>query len=235
MKYIAHRGLSSQAPENTIPAFELAAEQDMFYGIECDIQTTADHQFVIMHDDSLYRMAKVKKDVKAMSIEEIGEVKIKSGSKIRSYPNIHVPTLDTYLSICRDYAKTAIIEVKWIHDITLLNDLINLIETYEGVSVVLISSNINYLKYLRAITGHDLQLVTEKITDAMLYDCRVNKIDFALKKTIIHHKLVAKLKRQGFKINVWTVNTLIEAKRFEAMGIDYLTTDRLLRVKKEVT
>jgi len=231
MKYIAHRGLSSLAPENTIPAFELAAEHDLFFGIECDIQTTSDYQFVIMHDDSLLRMAKVDKMVKDMTLEEIGEIKIKSGSKIRSYSEIHVPTLDTYLSICRDYQKTAIIEVKVIHDITLLNELISLIESYEGLSIVLISSNINYLKYLRAITHYELQLVIEKLSDSILYDCRVNKIDFALKKTIINHKLVLKLKKQGFKINVWTVNTLLEAKRFQSMGIDYLTTDRALKVK----
>ena len=35
--YIAHRGLSAKAPENTLAAFELAAQSGKFYGIEFDI------------------------------------------------------------------------------------------------------------------------------------------------------------------------------------------------------
>ena len=34
MKYIAHRGFSSKAPENSIPAFELAALSEAHFGIE---------------------------------------------------------------------------------------------------------------------------------------------------------------------------------------------------------
>ncbi len=51
---IAHRGLSSQHPENTLPAFEAAVQTgaDM---IELDITLTADGQFVVIHDDMLHR------------------------------------------------------------------------------------------------------------------------------------------------------------------------------------
>jgi glycerophosphoryl diester phosphodiesterase len=51
---IAHRGASGLAPENTIPAFQLAAEQgaDAF---ELDVQLTADGAPVVLHDDTLDR------------------------------------------------------------------------------------------------------------------------------------------------------------------------------------
>jgi len=41
-KWIAHRGLSSEAPENTLESFRLAALNG-YYGIECDVQSTKDH------------------------------------------------------------------------------------------------------------------------------------------------------------------------------------------------
>lgn len=42
-KYIAHRGWSSIAPENTLPAFRLAARNSGFYGVEFDIwESTAE-------------------------------------------------------------------------------------------------------------------------------------------------------------------------------------------------
>lgn len=51
---IAHRGLSSLAPENTLAAM-LLAKQCGFNWIECDLQITADKQLVIIHDKTIKR------------------------------------------------------------------------------------------------------------------------------------------------------------------------------------
>jgi len=52
---VAHRGASSDAPENTLAAFRLAVEQgaDM---IETDLQLTADGELVAFHDRDLERL-----------------------------------------------------------------------------------------------------------------------------------------------------------------------------------
>lgn len=53
----AHRGLFTQdqtVPENSLPAFAAAAAKG--YGIELDVQFTADKQLVVFHDDTLDRM-----------------------------------------------------------------------------------------------------------------------------------------------------------------------------------
>ena len=55
---IAHRGLSSLIPENTIPAFETA----MFAGadfIELDVVFSKDDHLVVMHDPYLHRITDV--------------------------------------------------------------------------------------------------------------------------------------------------------------------------------
>ena len=53
---IAHRGLHSPGvPENSMAAFRAAI--DAGYGIECDIQATADGQAVVFHDYDLSRLA----------------------------------------------------------------------------------------------------------------------------------------------------------------------------------
>ena len=48
--YIAHRGLSAYAPENTLEAFELARLQS-YSMFECDVQLTKEGVPVIVHDD----------------------------------------------------------------------------------------------------------------------------------------------------------------------------------------
>jgi len=227
MKYIAHRGLSSQAPENTIPAFELAAKEQRYFGIETDVQTTKDGKFVIFHDDDLKRMNGITKDLKDMTFEEASSYPIISGSNIKKYETLRIPLVSEYLDICSYYEKTAIIEIKHVHDITQLTDLINLLEQYASLSYIIISFNISYLKYLRAITSADLQLLADELDDEMIYDCRVNHLDFSLSKDFISPKWVNRLKSEGFKIATWTVNDAKEALKLESYGIDYLTTDKL--------
>jgi glycerophosphoryl diester phosphodiesterase len=56
---IAHRGASAYAPENTIPAFRLAAEQGANW-VEFDLQLTRDRQVVCLHDNSLERTTDVE-------------------------------------------------------------------------------------------------------------------------------------------------------------------------------
>lgn len=56
---IAHRGASAYAPENTIPAFRLAAEQRATF-VEFDLRLTKDRHVVCLHDDSLERTTDVE-------------------------------------------------------------------------------------------------------------------------------------------------------------------------------
>ena len=56
---IAHRGASAYAPENTVPALRLAAEQGATF-VEFDLQLTKDRQIVLLHDTSLERTTDVE-------------------------------------------------------------------------------------------------------------------------------------------------------------------------------
>ena len=49
MLVIAHRGASSELPENTLPAFERAIELGADY-VELDVHADADGRLVVTHD-----------------------------------------------------------------------------------------------------------------------------------------------------------------------------------------
>lgn len=53
-QFIAHRGLSAHAPENTFAAFNLAKKQG-YTMFECDVQLTSDEVPIIIHDDEVDR------------------------------------------------------------------------------------------------------------------------------------------------------------------------------------
>ncbi|MBH1941260.1 glycerophosphodiester phosphodiesterase [Mobilitalea sibirica] len=70
--YYAHRGLhdnQSDAPENSIRAFELAVNHR--FGIELDVQLTKDIIPVVFHDYNLKRTCGVDKKVSELTYEEL--------------------------------------------------------------------------------------------------------------------------------------------------------------------
>ena len=54
-KIYAHRGASGYAPENTLRAFEMAADMGA-YGVELDVQISKDGRLVVFHDDEMSRL-----------------------------------------------------------------------------------------------------------------------------------------------------------------------------------
>lgn len=68
----AHRGLHDPAlgiPENSLPAFERAAK--LGYGIELDVQLSADGVPVVFHDAALSRMCGIDRRVDSLTFEEL--------------------------------------------------------------------------------------------------------------------------------------------------------------------
>ena len=91
--YVAHRGYTKYAPENSIPVFE-AAGREGFQAVECDIHETAKdkkgkRRFVIMHDQTLNRMCGLSgKNIyqKKLTYQKIqSKYHIKTGNNIESY------------------------------------------------------------------------------------------------------------------------------------------------------
>ena len=56
---VAHRGASYAAPENTIPSFELAFNENADF-VEADFWLTKDNEIVCIHDSNTKRVTKEK-------------------------------------------------------------------------------------------------------------------------------------------------------------------------------
>ena len=221
MKLISHRGLHIKAPENTLKAFENAGKKPLYFGIECDIYTTSDGVFVIHHDPDLKVSAGLDKQVMDLIYDEIADQPIIINGKKKE----RIPSLVEFLDVCAIYQKTPVIEIKKIHDISQLIELVEILEKYEAVEPIIISFNITYLKYLRTLTNLQLQLLITELSNDIIYDSKVNELDLSMDKAYVTRKRVKELKEQGFKIAIFTVNNQEMIERYDAMGIDYITTD----------
>lgn len=102
----AHRGLHDAAQgvvENTLPAFDAACRAD--YGIELDIQFTADGEVVVFHDDDLRRLAGDRRMVRDVMLDEL------RGMPLSGVESARVPTLNEVLA-CVNGRVPLLIELK---------------------------------------------------------------------------------------------------------------------------
>ena len=90
MKLWAHRGCSQRYPENTLLAFEKAAQLQELVGIELDIQLTKDGQIVVIHDEKVDRTTDGSGWVRDFTLAELKRLKIESGS----YPRQEIPAME---------------------------------------------------------------------------------------------------------------------------------------------
>lgn len=126
--YIAHRGLfdnSSDNPENSIAAFKKAAENG--YGIELDLQLTADDRLVVFHDVDLLRMCGAEKNLVDCTYDELQEYKLANTEE-------RIPLFEEVLEAV-DGRVPLVVEIKADGDcdtIAVTKKMIEVIEGYKG-------------------------------------------------------------------------------------------------------
>ena len=110
-KMIAHRGLSGIEKENTNAAF-VAAGNRSYFGIETDVHKTVDGKFIIIHDDTTGRVAIDNLEVEKSTFETLRKLSLCDIDDKRGRADLHIPTLTEYISTCKRYGKTAVLELK---------------------------------------------------------------------------------------------------------------------------
>ena len=229
IRYIAHRGLSSKAPENTIPAYEEAGKSK-YWGAETDIAETSDGEFVLMHDATVDRTTNGTGKVSDMTLEQIKALTIDSGSNISKYPNLKVPTLREYLLCCKRYNMVPIIECKNIKNIEGFLNIIK--ELNMEKQIVVISFDNDILKTLR---GHSEDIRIQTLAYESIEICKQYNFDVDIYDTDINADLVKQFHTNGIKVDVWTINNDIRRLELESFGVDYITTDSLNNAQVEAT
>ena len=89
MKIWAHRGCSQRYPENTLLAFEKAAQINGLVGIELDIQLSKDGQMVVIHDEKVDRTTDGTGYVRDYTLAELKALHIDAGEgRIERIPGL---------------------------------------------------------------------------------------------------------------------------------------------------
>ena len=220
----SHRGDSRNAPENTLPAVELAMDTGTDY-IEIDVQETKDGEVVLMHDSNLARTTGVNKQVCQMTYAELS--RLDAGSWFSDeYAGTQIPTLRQVLEICKGKCKLNI-EIKANKRTPDLEEkVVQLIDEYDFARQCVITSV--YKDSLRKVKKYNDEIRTGYILSSAYGRYYLDKeIDFlSMRSTLVTERVVRLAHKNGKEVCVWTVNTRKTALLMSQLGVDNIITDR---------
>lgn len=225
IKIAAHKGYSSKAPENTQPAFALAADCDVVDFIELDIRETRDGVPVVIHDDSLLMPAGVDVQIYDVTFAELQEIPAIYDFDPDQFGQTRIPSLEQVLE---QYAgkKDFLIEIK-ASDRTpeLPAKIVALMERYGITETSMIhSGSYPSLKAVKEINpniscGFIIAVSTGGYADLPYADF------FSVEHSYITENMISQIHNRGKQVFLWTVNTENSFSQVRDMDVDMLITD----------
>lgn len=225
---IAHRGASGSFPENTRLAFQkaLEARADM---IELNCQLTQDGHVVVFHDETLSRTAKTRGTVGRRSLEQLKKVDIGRWRK-KSFCGERIQTLEEVLALINGHAGLCIdikqfpgspagIEIKLLFTLSHFDYLDR---------VILLSFDYPCLRRVRelapdarigVIFGKGVR--EDPIAAAIGLEAR----SIHVQKEMASHDFLQRAWDEGFDVYVWTLNNLVEIRKFASLGVQGIVSD----------
>ena len=225
----SHRGESEGAPENTIPAFELAIASGAEF-VETDVQLTSDGVPVLMHDFTLDRTTDGQGAVWAHSWKELSE--LDAGSWYgEDFVGTGIPTLDDLLDLVRPSNKRVIIELKgsW----TQVQAATVVDEVYEhGVEarVMIAGFDITSLSAAERV-GSEIQrviIIHDVVGDPAVLAATCGAVAIVTSKEFLldDPEAVERIHEAGLGVMIYTLNSAKTWSEAIALGVDGIITDK---------
>ena len=224
---IAHRGVSFDLPENSLPAFNISWNHAAD-GIEGDFHLTKDGAIVCIHDEDTGRVCKQNLIVRDSTLKELKALDL--DYKGTENLQIKIPTLAEVLEIL-PVGKKIFIEVKCGSEIVkpLLGELSR--SKLNSNDAVIISFDEEVIK--------EFKLIAPNYRALLLYSyeagCNINKLidvmrnikadglgtDNELSKTLVEQTINA-----GFEYHSWTIDSIHVAQKLINWGSSSITTNK---------
>jgi glycerophosphoryl diester phosphodiesterase len=233
--FIAHRGSSHLAPENTLASLKLGWQETTM--CELDIQPTLDGKLLVIHDDSTKRTTGIDFKVAEHPLSELQQ--LDAGSfKGNPWKGEKLPSLEEAIASMPVH-KRLLIEVKAGPEV--VPELVRVIRASGKEKQLLIHS------FDEAVCA-ETRKALPPIPVYLLIASRQNpltgtwspSIDETILKVkqagwdgiganntaLVNASTVQKIHSAGLKLNIWTVDQVNEAQKLIDLGVDGLITNR---------
>ncbi len=217
----AHRGGASDAPENTMPAFEYAVGLGYRY-VETDVQVTADGVLVAFHDDDLQRACDRPGRISELPWSAVREARVRGEAPIPLLEDLlgAWPSLRVNIDCKSDAAVSGLVSVIKRHD------------ALDRVCVGAFSDR--RMARLRATLGDGLCTALGPRGVASLKFSRPRRLRAMTAQvpvtrgrlTVTDQRFVERAHSLGVHVHVWTIDDPVEMERLLDLGVDGIMTDR---------
>lgn len=203
---LGHRGARRYAPENTLPAFDLALQHGAD-GFEFDVRCTRDRQTILCHDPKLNRLVLRRHTLK----------KVLESCNGREQPP---PCLEEVLDRYRDSFLNIEVKVRGIEPI-----IVRAVRRARPKNYFISSFLPGVVRRLHAL-DNSLVLGTLAQTRWQLRRWRILPASYvAPHYRLLTRTLVEKIHADNKKVVTWTVNDPRQMLRAAEMGVDAIISD----------
>ena len=229
----AHRGYSSEAPENTIPAFEAAIDNMADY-VELDVQETKDGRVVVLHDSNLKRVAGISNNIWKVDYNDIEDIDVGSWFS-DEFTGTTIPTLEEVMEMAKGRLKLNI-EIKLTgHEKNLEKSVVEIIDKYEMKNECVVTSF--QAKALKKVKEYNPDIQTGYILHVAYGD--FSGVDYAdalsINYSFATEALIDNAHDTGKDVYVWTVNTADAINEMIENGADMIITDDPVLARETLT
>lgn len=228
--YIAHRGFSAVAPENSIPALTKAGDAG-FWGVEFDIQRTEDGVWVLSHDANIKRMTNGYGNIHNMTYDKLQSYSYDNGANIGSYPGLKIATLSQALDECIKYGMVPCVEIKKENGLEGIDQVIETLrEKALAETCVILSFRYEQLQKVHTLAPEiHLWYFSDEISEEALARCKTlgAGLDFKLSDKKNTDERLKALRASGIEAGAWTIDTIEAHDRAYRSGIRYITTNTI--------
>lgn len=237
---VAHRGASHDAPENTLPAFNLAWKQGAD-AIEGDFHLTSDGKIVCIHDYDTKRVSGHKHVVKSTTLDQLRALDAGEWFK----PEFKGTKIPTFAEVAATVpaGRKFYIEVKCGPEIvpTLLRGIVD--SGLDASQIVVISFNAPVIRKMKKqapgfkacwLSSFGKSSPLDPGTVKVLATLRDIKADGFSSKSDerLDAGYVNLIRNAGFEYHCWTVDDPNVARRFLGLGAQSITTNRPAFLRK---
>ena len=230
--FIAHRGISTRYPENTLAAFKGAIDAGA-HMIELDVSLSKDRRLVVIHDETVDRTTNGTGAIKALSLKQLSQLDAGSWFDPR-FNAERLPTLAQVLDVVKGHLlvnieiKPEAFEAQGPTD-AVERQVIDLVRKTNMRDDVLVSSfEWQVLENLSKMEpGIALGLLSEAPADENLLHWyqRIKGISWHPDYRILTRSQVETLHGVGARVFPYAVDGKIDTRGMLAMGVDGLIVD----------
>ena len=223
---IGHRGYTSKTVENSLEGIKAAKEAGATM-VEMDILLTKDHQFVVMHDYNLKRLARLNKRVQDMTLDEVRGLPI-----YQSGFASHIPTFEEFYREAKDLNIPLIIELKP-HGGEPENYVDLFIQKYKELGIDSSNKVMSLdLKVMEELEEKAPEINTGYVIPFQFGGFGNPKVDFFVIEDFSYQELlVLNAQQQGHEVYVWTINSEDVIQKYLNSPVNGIITDEVQLVK----